>query len=151
VGPRPSDPLTALPWGQRLRLRWSLRREWRAGIAARRKSTLERIRDSVLGTSPQAVNWSGPTTDIYFGDGTILRLGPCHRPAVRALRAAMDAGGAYLAQVSDHGRCWGVYFASPAGWLGLLSSELLVDRSGGRSRASVSPLAPGGRRLTLIG
>jgi hypothetical protein len=80
---------------------------------------------------------------VVFPGGTAVRLGPCHRPAVRALRAALAGGGpVYLAQASDHGRCWGLYFASPAGRLALIALELRLVRDGGGSDAPEPPTVP---------
>ena len=133
-------------------LQWRLRRTWRAGKCEQKQVILGQIQAAVLGAVPERVEQQGGVTDVVFRDGVALRLGPCHRPAVRALRASLrDGGDVYLAQASDHGRCWGLYFAGPQGRLALLALELRLVRDRGRgSDGTEGSSAPTPRGRVLL-
>jgi hypothetical protein len=147
----PADPFVALSWRERISLRRQLKRSWRAGLAARNHATLQALHAHVLGATPAAVEHKDGIAEVRFDDGTTVRMTPCHRPTVRALRAAVRAGGVYLAQAAHHGQCWGLYFVTRDGRLPVLALELRVVPAGGRGGGdTIRAVGPDDRAAALV-
>ena len=117
--------------------RWRLHREVRAtmrsGRAARHRATLAAIRAGLVGATVAAVDDGGQVAEVSFRGGTTIRVGPVHGPTLESLRQASRAGGAWLVRAADHGRCWGLYFATTRGPLPLLAGEVRIVPRGGLS------------------
>ncbi len=87
--------------------------------------------------------------EVTFGDGWVLRLGPCHAPAVTALATMVaSARPVSLERVRRHGKLWVMDFAGPE--KGALLAPFASLHHGGTedSAAPASPARPG-RDLVL--
>jgi hypothetical protein len=84
----------------------------------------------------------GTIGEIAFGDGTVVRLWLCHRPALKALRTAATEGYVVLVQADHHSHCWALYFATLEGRLPLMCRELRVRDAQGGIGAPPDPAVP---------
>jgi hypothetical protein len=124
-------------------LRRQLRRAWREGLAEQQADSLSRLRNELLGVPVVSADFRSGWGEITFGDGAVVRLWQCHRPAIRALRVAAREGDVVLVQADNHGHCWALYFGTLEGRLPIMCRDLRARSAQGGISPMTSLPVPG--------